>query len=408
MEAPSSFSAAKAEELVRLRAEVEEHRKWMSRIADVCQAGARGDLEPRLLGCPEEEGDIRRAVKALNLLLDMTDAFVRESGAALTAAGEGRFHRKVILRGMFGSFRLASSRINAAGEEMRRQAQELDQSAQRRLELAEDLESQVKAVATRVTSSAQGVRETAESLAGSSQRTFERGEEVANTARETSGNVQSVASATEELSAEVREVDRRVRESADTAAAAVHDVEEAERVMAELADASQRVGRVVKLIAQIANQTNLLALNATIEAARSGEAGKGFAVVAGEVKSLAQQSSKATAEISAEVEAIQGKTVRVGEAVANIAATIQRISDTAADIAQSVDQQRFAVQEISTNGQAAAGGTTRVAESIALVSAEAAEASRGADELLESANRLLQDADGLGTALETFLVEIRS
>jgi len=396
-----------AAELEELREQLELHQLWMQRFAEICERGARGDLEARILHSPADGGDIERAARGINRLLDLSDAFVRESGAALKAAGERRFHRKVLLRGMRGAFRHGSMRINDAGAEIERQSRALDAAEQRRMAMADELETKIRDVSGRLTAAAQKVRATAESLAQTSQRTCEQGEKAAAAAHETSDSVQSVASATEELNAEVREVERRAHSSANSAAAAVRDVQAAENSMAELAEASQQVGRVVKLISQIANQTNLLALNATIEAARSGESGKGFAVVASEVKNLARQTSQATEDITVQVEAIQGKTVLVGEAVSNISTTIVGLSEASKDIAESVDQQRMAVQEISRNGQAAAMATSSVAEAIATVTQDAAETSRDADSLLGSSDHLTRQAEGLQQAVDSFLAAIR-
>ena len=133
---------------------------------------------------------------------------------------------------------------------------------------------------------------------------------VAAAAGNASVNVQTVAAATEELSHSIQEIARRVAETTQAMDGAVRQVDETQTIVRSLADAARRIGDVVSLINNIASQTNLLALNATIEAARAGEAGKGFAVVAGEVKSLANQTARATDEIQAQVAAIQGETDR--------------------------------------------------------------------------------------------------
>lgn len=405
---PDTAAVESPSEVDALREQLSQHQLWMQRFAEICERGARGDLEARVLHSPADGSDIERAARGINRLLDLSDAFVRESGAALKAAGERRFHRKVLLRGMRGAFRHGSMRINEAGAEIERQSLALEEAEKSRQAMADELETKIRDVSSRLASAAQEVRGTAESLAQTSQRTCGQGETAAAAANETSDSVQSVASATEELNAEVREVERRAQSSADSAAAAVRDVQAAENSMAELAEASQQVGRVVKLISQIANQTNLLALNATIEAARSGESGQGFAVVASEVKNLARQTSQATEDITVQVEAIQGKTVLVGEAVSNISSTIHGLSEAARDIAESVDQQRMAVQEISRNGQAAATATASVAESIAAVTQDAADTSRDADSLLGSSDHLTRQTEELQEAVDSFLSAIRT
>lgn len=393
-------------EVEQLRAEVETYRLWAARVADVCEAGANGDLEPRLMGC-KEPGEIGRIVLAVNQLLDMTDAFVRESRAALAAAGQGRFYRQVVLRGMRGTYQTASKMINEAGVEMKEQAEALALADERRVTLADDLETQVQGVSSRVAASAGELRITAESLADSAAKTADQGARVERSSNETSDGVQSLASATEQLTAEVNQVGGRTRESESASKRAVEAVQIARNAMEELGGASRQVDKVVRLISQIAGQTNLLALNATIEAARSGEAGKGFAVVAAEVKTLARQTSQATSEITAQVEAIQQKTGQVGDSIAAIDDTIGEISRYSGSVAESVEQMNEAASEISRTCQSAAAGARTVSDSIQTVNQEANEASSNARQLLESADLLAADSDALQDALSNFLAEIR-
>ena len=121
---------------------------------------------------------------------------------------------------------------------------------------------------------------------------------------------------------------------------------------------------MVNLITTIAEQTNLLALNATIEAARAGDSGRGFAVVAQEVKALAAQTASATNEISSQIAGMQLATQDLVLAIEQIGTTISRISEIAATIATSVDQQGGATQEIARNVEQAAQGASQVATNI--------------------------------------------
>ncbi|MDI1263345.1 MAG: methyl-accepting chemotaxis protein, partial [bacterium] len=207
-----------------------------------------------------------------------------------------------------------------------------------------------------------------EASAGTLSATAERSEQlttsVASASEEASANVQSVASATEELSSSVTEISRQVQESARMATDAVGQARTTNDRVSELSKAASRIGDVVELINTIAGQTNLLALNATIEAARAGEAGRGFAVVASEVKALAEQTAKATGEISQQIAGIQGATQDSVSAIKEISGTIERLSEISSTIAAAVEEQGAATQEISRNVQQAAQGTQQVSANI--------------------------------------------
>ncbi|MBT2829187.1 methyl-accepting chemotaxis protein, partial [Staphylococcus coagulans] len=179
-----------------------------------------------------------------------------------------------------------------------------------------------------------------------------------------SSNMQSVATATEELSASVEEIGRQVRDSSRIAEAAVVQAKETDGRIGKLSHAAQQIGEVVKLITAIAEQTNLLALNATIEAARAGEAGRGFAVVAHEVKALAGQTAKATAEISENIAMIQASTRTAVDAVREIGGAVHEINEVTTAIASAVGRQDAATRDISANAQSAAQGNETLVTNI--------------------------------------------
>jgi methyl-accepting chemotaxis protein len=220
--------------------------------------------------------------------------------------------------------------------------------------------------------------------------------------------VQSVASAAEELSASVREIGLRAQESSVITGEAVRQARKTDQRISELSKSALQIGDVVKLITGIAAQTNLLALNATIEAARAGEAGKGFAVVAQEVKALAVQTAKATSDIDEHIAGMQAATQDSVLAIKEIGETISRISEIAAAIASSVEQQQTTTQQIARDVQHAAIGTSRVATNISEVSRGASATGAASAQVLASARSLSTESEHLRREVEKFLVMVRA
>ncbi|WP_439579479.1 methyl-accepting chemotaxis protein [Elioraea sp.] len=231
---------------------------------------------------------------------------------------------------------------------------------------------------------------------------------AAGAAEEASANVQTVAAAAEELSASIAEITRQVSEAARIAGRAVEEARRTDGTVQSLAEGARRIGDVVRLISDIAGQTNLLALNATIEAARAGEAGKGFAVVASEVKNLASQTAKATEEIGAQIEGIQGATDQAVTAIKGIGGVIEEIDRIAAAIAAAVEEQGAATREIARNVQQAATGTSEVSARVADVGRAGLEAEAQAASLGEAANAVASSAGGLRTEIDAFLGRIKA
>lgn len=248
---------------------------------------------------------------------------------------------------------------------------------------------------------ARRLTETARVTAGLSSQSATTSEQVSN-------HVQSAASASDELSHSIAEIARQVQESNGIAAEAVAQAAATDQRMADLSEAGARIGDVVKLITSIAEQTNLLALNATIEAARAGEAGRGFAVVAQEVKSLANQTAKATDEIGNHIANMQLATGESVGAIKAIGSTIERISGIAGSIAAAVEQQGAATRRIAHSVQAAAKGTTEVATSIGSVAAGAGETGETSSRMLTSAQALSGESLHLKAEVEKFLDGVRA
>ncbi|MBY0250779.1 MAG: methyl-accepting chemotaxis protein, partial [Methylobacterium organophilum] len=221
-------------------------------------------------------------------------------------------------------------------------------------------------------------------------------------------NVNTVAAAAEELGSSVQEIGRQVSGSAELARVAVAEATNTVALVQDLSSAAAKVGDVVALISGIAAQTNLLALNATIEAARAGAAGRGFAVVASEVKALAEQTARATEEITGQIGRIQSSTGQAASAIDGIGRRIREIDGVAASIAAAVEQQGAATQEIVRNVAEAAAGTGAVTGTIASLAQSAEETGTAAAQVLGAATEMSRQSEHLGAEVARFLATVRA
>lgn len=269
--------------------------------------------------------------------------------------------------------------------------------------LTKVFETKVGVLTTSLSEAATGLQETARVMNGTAEETSRQSTAAASAAEQTSANVQTVAAAAEELASSITEIGRQVAQSTAVATKAIDDARRTDEVVQSLVTGAQKVGDVVQLITDIAAQTNLLALNATIEAARAGDAGKGFAVVASEVKSLANQTAKATEDISDQINQIQQATQQAVGAIRDIGTTIGEIAQIATAIAAAVEEQQSATQEIARTVQEAASGTQMVTESIGHFSQVARDTGHSAGEVLTSATDLGRQSEDLTGEVRRFL-----
>lgn len=276
------------------------------------------------------------------------------------------------------------------------------------VEMADNFESNVKTVVESVASASTELEMSAQALSDTAKATTEQSTAVAAASEEASTNVQTVAAAAEQLAQSVEEVGRQVQQSSTIASSAVEQAQQTNAEVEGLAEAAEKIGEVVGLINDIASQTNLLALNATIEAARAGEAGKGFAVVATEVKSLADQTAKATDDISGQISAIQSATANAVTAIKGISGTITEVSEIASAIASAVEEQSAATREIAHSVEQAAAGTAEVSQNITGVTNGAEQTGDASNQALEAASELSKQAEMLRSQVDGFLVEVRS
>jgi methyl-accepting chemotaxis protein len=231
---------------------------------------------------------------------------------------------------------------------------------------------------------------------------------VDSSAIHASDNVQRVAAAAEELSVSIAEIGRQIAHSDGVAKKAAEESQRTNGTVTGLSAAAQKIGDVVELINGIAAQTNLLALNATIEAARAGDAGKGFAVVASEVKSLANQTARATDDIRQQIAAIQAETGTAVDAIGSIAKTIEEMNQISSVIATAVTQQAAATQEIAHSVQEAANATQDVSRSVGDVGEAIGKTGESAAAVLGAADSLAVQAQTMRGEVDDFLATVRA
>lgn len=276
------------------------------------------------------------------------------------------------------------------------------------LTMVKGLANSVRDTVEGLTAAMGNMQETARGMTDTAEQTKRQAMAVSSAASEASGNVSTVAAAAEELSSSINEISRQVAHSNSMAGHAVSAAERTDAIVRGLVESAQRIGDVVNLISSIAGQTNLLALNATIEAARAGEAGKGFAVVASEVKSLANQTAKATEEITQQIAGVQKVTDEAAGAIREISRLIAEISGVTTTVAAAVEEQGAATQEIARNVQQAAHGTNEVSKNIAGVTESSDLTGAAAGSVLRSAIDLRNNATSLQENVDAFVQRLSS
>ncbi|MGC2083872.1 MAG: methyl-accepting chemotaxis protein [Bradyrhizobium sp.] len=330
-------------------------------------------------------GDMNSAIAGLE----------RDDEIGAMAAAVGVFKDNMVRADALAAEKAADSDVKV------RRAQMLD-------ELARSFETKVTELIGGLSGASAEMETTAQSMSSTANAANRQAGLVATASEQTSSNVQTVASATEELTSSISEIGRRVAQSTEIAARAVGNARRTGDTARSLAEGAQKIGDVVTLIRSIAEQTNLLALNATIEAARAGEAGRGFAVVASEVKSLAEQTAKATSEISEQITSIQTASDETVAAIQDVVNVITEIDQIGVAIASAIEQQGSATTEISRSVQDAARGTRDVNSNISGVQQAADQTGQAAQQVLSAASQLSSQSRDLAGQVNRFLSEVRA
>ena len=373
----------------------------VKRLTEITERLAEGALDTEI-DIAESRDEIGRLVTQVKIFKDgLVKNKVLERSQAEAERKRMEAERKAEEQRLAAETRAAEEQTAAT-----RKASEDQRVA--RLELAESFERGIGSIIDGVSAAAAEMQASSQSMAATAEQASSQSTAAAAATEEASTNVQTVAAAAEELSASIQEISRQVSKSTDIARSAVERAEVTNSKVQGLSVSAQKIGEVVNLINDIASQTNLLALNATIEAARAGEAGKGFAVVATEVKSLADQTAKATEEIGGQIGEIQLATAEAVDAIREISTVIGDINDIAGSIAAAVEEQGASTQEISHSVQQAALGTQEVSSNMVSMTEATSETGSSAGEVHSAAEELSVQAEKLKASVDEFLKTLRA
>lgn len=338
------------------------------------------------------EGAMRR-LAAGDLAVEVTDGGRKDEIGRMAAALD-----------VFRANAVEMRRLEMQG----RENEKITADERRRLmeDVASRFKNQVAGIVERVFGTVSIVEQSAERMLSLANETSKRADRVVGESDSATGSIGSVAAAAEEMAATSGEIADRSGQSHQAASEAVVKVDSSGKVIASLTEATDKIGEIVDLIRDIAAQTNLLALNATIEAARAGEAGRGFSVVASEVKTLADQTSKATGEISNQIAHVQETTRQAAEVIGAVQQTMRMMDTVAGEVAAAIDSQKLAITEISQNTNRASDSAVQVSAELQALHKTFAQVGEASGDIRAKVTSLGQDAQALRMQTDSFLRDI--
>lgn len=297
---------------------------------------------------------------------------------------------------------LAVFKTNATERKIARDAREISNAselakAEQISNLIENFETSTGQTITTVRDASNGLQVASTGLTNSAVDMKKQSGSVANNVETTSHNINGVASAAEQMVASIGEISQQAARSTNMADTAKSKTQDTVKIMETLSTSATGIQQVVRLIEEISEQTNLLALNATIEAARAGDAGRGFAVVASEVKSLANQTGKATEEIAQQIATIQRDSRNASSAIEEVDGLIVNLSEVSIGVATAVEEQNVVMNEIASN-----------IASVAQLSVESADAMKMVDESVDQTENISTEVGGYAANLKVQLESLES
>ncbi len=352
----------------------------LERLTHLLSEAGAGRLSGRITDVPSDD-TLYGACLGLNNLLDKVELVNREVSGAMSAAVEGRYHRRFIALGVSGSFVPVADSVSRALDSLATFDRTLVSGRTDIADTAVSLRNEVGQRSGAVLSAVEELDATARLLADVAVAANTQTEQgLMSTSVALTGSEQ-VASATEELSASIKEISGQADQSKDVSDRAIQQVLRARQVMQEVADSAQAVAQIVNVISEIARQTNLLALNAAIEAARAGDAGRGFGVVASEVKELANQTRSSTKDIADRIEGVSASVERGGKAVEDISAALEQLAGYVNSISSAIYEQNAVTTEIARGAEQGVASVRAVVENFGVIRERVGEFERASREL---------------------------
>lgn len=378
---------------------LQKHQQDLRTMREACDEVTQGDFEKRVM-LRHASGDSLALMNAINNLIDVADAYIRESSASADHAARGLFYRKILLDGLNGRWNQGAESLNRSAQQVRQALVMSMRGAGKQLEesVGDILQGLEQAVGQMKTMSG--------SLSDIAAKGGQEAQSLTLGSGEISQSMNGIAAAVEEMTAAISEISQQVNQSSAISREVAAEGDKARQILANLVSSSDKIGEITGLINDIANQVNLLALNATIEAARAGEAGRGFAVVAAEVKQLATRTTSATEQADRYIQQTRGEVAQTSDSINNILKRIEDISQSSTMVAAAVEEQSATTMEISRSLQRTTLTTqefNQTVHSMAEASGRTRDAAQG---MVASSDDLAQTSQSLKTELQSFLTRL--
>lgn len=378
-------------------------RAAISQAGAICTRLAAGDFEARLINV-SERGDIGSLFHKINEMTDFMDAFVREATASMDYVSRNQYFRRILEHGLPGTLRTSARTINAATESVAQKMRDFS-------EIAHALERALEEVVSGIQGDVRALENAADAMGQAVAMAREEASAAVAASEQNAQSAQTISSASEEMSISIREISEQVTRASHGATETANHATQSEMTVQNLVTMARKIADVLGIIEDIAAQTNLLALNATIEAARAGDAGKGFSVVATEVKQLAEQTAKATIEISEQIKAIQGITESVADAFSSIRSQIGTVNEAATTVAAAIEEQTAASREIARGAEQSSTETVNVARNVGSIGEQMAMVGEATREVSDVTSRLSGETTrkitDMKTRMDDFMAELR-